>query len=294
VAQRTAESKAADVFRFHPLAAAHLSYANKRERRKIHKAVYLGSHWVDLDAIDAEAAELAEHDPAQAERFFGNRIVAGGGAAFSADRWRELTDATIVVADRQVVTVGVDGARWEDALAVVATDVAQGFQWPLGIWEQPANAADDYEHPTDAVDGVMVDAFERFDVFRVYVDPTMIEHLLDRWQGRWGEKRVMSWFMNRPKATAYAVRRYAQALTAGDVSNDGDPTMAAHVRNARRWPVNVYDEDRRQLWVIGKDRSHSPLKIDGAAAGVLSWEARGDAIAAGALERQPAAEWFAY
>lgn len=293
VAQRTAEGKATDVFRFHPLAPAHLSYANKRERRKIHKAVYLGSHWVDLDAIEAEAAELAEHDPAQAERFFGNRVVAGSGVAFSADRWRELTDATVVVPDRALIVIGVDGARWDDALAMVATDVVQGHQWPLGIWEQPADAPDDYEHPVAAIDGAMKDAQERFDVWRVYVDPTLIENLLDRWQGRYGDKRVMPWFMNRPKATAYACRRYRQAMAGRDLTNDGDRVMAAHIRNATRWTVNVYDEERRQMWVIGKERAHSPLKIDAAAAGVVSWEARGDAIAAGVLHTTPA-DWYAY
>jgi hypothetical protein len=35
---------------------------------------------VNLDSIEAEAAELMETDPAQAERFFGNRAVAGHGS----------------------------------------------------------------------------------------------------------------------------------------------------------------------------------------------------------------------
>ncbi len=36
------------------------------------------------------------------------------------------------------------------------------------------------------------------------------------------------------------------------------------------------------MWVIHKDRPDSPQKIDAAVAAVLSWEARTDAIAAGA------------
>lgn len=293
VAQRTAESAAQDVFRFHPLAPAGLSYTNKRERRRIHRHVYMGSSWVDLDAIEAEAADLLEHDPGQAERFFGNRVVPGQGAAFSGDRWRELTDVTVIVADRRVITVGVDGARFDDALGIVATDVEAAHQWPLGIWEVPADAPPDYEHPFDQVDGTMVDAFDRWDVWRVYVDPQMIEHLLERWQGRWGDKRVVPWWMNRPKQTAHAVRRFATALTAGDVTNDGDSHLERHIRNARRWTVNVRDDKGRQMWVIGKDHPHSPRKMDAAAAAVLSWEARGDAIAAGALN-QRAGSWYAY
>ena len=79
VAQTTFESMTDDVFKFFREPPAHLSYRNKRERRKIHEYVYDGSWWVDLDSIEAEAAELLEHDPAQAERFFGNRRVNGSG-----------------------------------------------------------------------------------------------------------------------------------------------------------------------------------------------------------------------
>ncbi|WP_226962645.1 hypothetical protein [Streptomyces sp. C8S0] len=87
VAQRTAESKVRDVYRFHRLPPGGLSYANKAERRKIHRHVYAGSTHIDLDAIEGEAAELLEKEPAEAERFFGNRIVAGSGTWMVQDRW---------------------------------------------------------------------------------------------------------------------------------------------------------------------------------------------------------------
>jgi hypothetical protein len=86
-AQQTFESTSEDVFRFWRRPPAHLSYRNKAERAKIHRHVYAGSPWVDLDAIDAEAAELAERDPAQAERFFGNRVVSGTGAWLPDGLW---------------------------------------------------------------------------------------------------------------------------------------------------------------------------------------------------------------
>lgn len=95
VAQTTFESAAADVFRFyrnpdealrdkngHPL-----SYLDKRQRRKIHEYVYEGSWWVPLDSIEAEAVELLERDPAQAERFFGNRLTRGAGTWLPDGLW---------------------------------------------------------------------------------------------------------------------------------------------------------------------------------------------------------------
>jgi hypothetical protein len=66
-----------------------LSFRDKQERRKILAYVYQGSKHVNLDSIDAEAAELMATDPAQAERFFGNRLVQGHGAWLPDGLWDE-------------------------------------------------------------------------------------------------------------------------------------------------------------------------------------------------------------
>lgn len=87
VAQRTAESDATDLHIDFPTPPAGWSFKNKAERRKILRFVYAGSPWVDLDAIEAEALELLERDPAQAERFFGNRIVHGAGSWLPDGLW---------------------------------------------------------------------------------------------------------------------------------------------------------------------------------------------------------------
>lgn len=87
VAQTTFETAAADVFRFFRQPPPKWRYARKDERRRIHAYVYEGSAHVDLGSIEAEAAEMAQTDPAQAERFFGNRIVAGGGSWLADGAW---------------------------------------------------------------------------------------------------------------------------------------------------------------------------------------------------------------
>lgn len=86
-AQRTYESRSLDIYKFYRRPSTELSYKNARERRRIHAYVYKGSPWVDLDAIEAEAAELMETDPAQAERFYGNRIVHGMGSWLKDGLW---------------------------------------------------------------------------------------------------------------------------------------------------------------------------------------------------------------
>lgn len=292
VAQRTAAAKQPDIFRHHPQAPKGLSYVNKAERRKIHRAVYDGSPWVDLDAIEGEAVELLQFDAAQAERFFGNRCVAGKGVAVNPERWKALGTAVVPPKGRLIV-VGVDGARFRDALAAVATDVESGAQWPLGIWERPEDAAHDYEHPVAEIDGAMVEAFARWNVWRAYVDPQYIEHLLEKWQGRWGADRVLPWHTNRPRQMAWAVREWEQALAAGDLTHDADEVFARHVENAHKQPVNVKDDEGVAMHVLGKDRRGSPHKMDAAVASVLSWQAKGNAVAAGALSSRSRKPVFA-
>jgi hypothetical protein len=47
--------------------------------------------------------------------------------------------------------------------------------------------------------------------------------------------------------------------------------------------VTALDDKERQMHVLSKSSSRSPQKIDIAAAAVLSWEARSDALASGAV-----------
>lgn len=92
VAQQIYESGAPDIYSQFKQPPAGLSYKNKVDRRKIHNHVYgealkeNGGH-VPLDSIEALAVRLLKKDPAQAERFFGNRLVAGAGTWLPEGLW---------------------------------------------------------------------------------------------------------------------------------------------------------------------------------------------------------------
>jgi hypothetical protein len=277
-----------------------LSIRNKVERRRALKIVYGDSitgtrggkkgevkGWINPDRIDAEILALLPRDPQQAERWFLNRKEADEAKAFNVEVFRRNSrrrkkDSPLEPDDGALIVIGGDGARFADGLGLIATEVETGYQWSLGIWEVPASAPDDYEHPFDEVDGAMVDAFERFEVYRAYLDPQYIEDWVDLWQGRWGEKRVIRWHTNRNKPIAWAVRRYTEAVATGAFENSGDEDFVRHMKNAVKRPVSIYDERHRKMHSIGKDGPDSPRKMDGAMAAVLSWEARGDAIREGA------------
>jgi hypothetical protein len=271
------------------------SVRNKTERRRVLRKVYGDSiisrgGWIDLDRIDAEIEALLAHDPAQAERWFLNRKLPMGGAAFDPEAWAKLARRHVPERTAMIV-LGIDGARHDDAIAIVATEVKTGYQWPVCIIERPQGAPEDYEHDLSIADGAVTELFERYIVWRVYADDQYIGNWIDTLANRYGAKRIITWHTNRPRQICWAVRGYEDAISSGDVAHDGNPVFTAHIRNARKRMLTVLDDHQRQMHTLAKDSIRSPRKIDAAMAAVLSWEARQDAIASGVfIGETPVAE----
>jgi hypothetical protein len=80
----------------------------------------------------------------------------------------------------------------------------------------------------------------------------------------------------------YALQAFQTAMIGGSISHSGDADLSRHIGNAHKLILAQRDEQGKPLWLIQKERADSPYKIDLAMAAVLSWEARNDAIAAGA------------
>lgn len=285
VAQVQFESKAQDIYRQFKQPPSNLSYKNKVERRKIHTIVYgealkqNGGH-VDLDSIEAEAFDLIERDAAQAERFFGNRIVAGADSWLDPLKVDELATGNDLV-DGESITIGFDGSLRDDATALVGCRLSDGYVFLLGVWEAPleAEAASEWEVPVGEVDAAVAAAFKRFTVSRMYCDPAYWQDIVDRWGSEYGEKIVTQWWTNRERAMVAALERFATAVSTSELSVETDDTLLRHLKNAKR-------KQTRSGVLIRKDRPGSPNKIDLAVAAVLAYEARGDAIAAGALKEK--------
>ena len=278
VAQRTAESKVQDVYRFHRLPPSGWSYTNKAERRKIHRFVYAGSTHIDLDAIEGEAAELLEKEPAEAERFFGNRIVAGTGTWLRRDQWddraapREIPDGTAVV-------LGFDGSDIDDWTAI-RLETMDGYQFtPVysslrlpTIWDPSEWGG---QTPRLEVDAAIDELMRRYQIVRAYCDPPYWETEIDGWADRYGEKRVVRWYTQRIVQMHAACERLVTDVTKADsgFEHDDCPDTSAHVGHARKAARTA---DR---YVLRKAAPHQ--KIDLAVVSVLAHEAAGDAIAAG-------------
>ena len=239
--------------------------------------------WSDIDGI-LELWKDPTTDRRYFERMWLNRPTSAMGAAFDAARWVKLRRAHEVPAGALIV-LGFDGSRHLDATALVATEVESGHIWDVGIWERPPKAQE-WEVPELEVSAAVEAMFERFDVWRLYGDPHYWETTLASWASTWGEKRVVQWDTRRTVAMAYAVRAFANAIATGALHHAGSPALERHIGAAQKRMTHTLDDEGKQLFTICKERDDSPHKIDGAAAAVLSWRARLDALAAGALEEQ--------
>jgi hypothetical protein len=280
-AQQTFESKAEDIFKFYRQPPANLSYLNKRERHKIHEIVYDGSPWVDLAAIESEAAELLETDPTQAERFFGNRLVQGLGSYMPEALW-EASKAAVPSTETRI-TLGFDGSRSGDWTAIRA-ETADGYRFTptygpdsRPTWWNPAEWPDG-RIPRGEVDSAVQELFAKYEVGRMYVDPRHWETQADAWALNYGDDVVVMWPTNQIGRMFEALSRFIEDTSERSTTHDGDTTARLHAFAARKVAK------QGDKYVLGKPSENQ--KIDILMADVLAHEAAADMRAQGWQERK--------
>jgi hypothetical protein len=278
-AKRTMDSLRPDIFKYFPQAPKTLSYANKRERRKIHQIVYSGSDHVDLDAIEAEASELMEKDASQAERFFGNRMVSGSATWLELAKWEQRAQLQ-EVSGRPRVVLGFDGSDVDDWTAIRMEIPEIGYQFTPRygpnrlptIWN-PA----DYEGqvPRLEVRAAMEELMDVFDIIRGYFDPPYWESEVDEFAEKYGEKRILRWHTRRPVQMHEACERLKVDVNKADskFTHDGCEITSSHVGNTR----SAARPAKRYVLV----KASANQKIDACVTSVITHEAAGDVIAAG-------------
>lgn len=281
-AQRTAEARVEDIFRFHRLPPAKWSYKNKAERRRIHAFVYKGSDHVDLDAIEAEAAELLEKDPEQAERFFGNRLVQGAGTWLEDGLW-DGAEKRQDVAAGTAVCAGFDGSEVDDWTAI-RLETLDGFQFTPTygpdsrptIWNPSAWGG---RVPRGEVHAAWDEIVRRYQLVRAYCDPPGWQSEIESWALEHGETVFLEFATYRTVQMYAALERTVTDLTTGGLAHDGCEVTRLHVGNARKV---AKPSDR---YLLGKPSQ--PQKIDVAMSSVLAHEAARDAVAAGEGVEEP-------
>jgi hypothetical protein len=251
------------------------------------------AEWSDIAGITDQWNDPTA-DRSFLERVWLNRLVRATDRAFDAEVWRKATRPNHVVEDGATIVLGFDGSRYNDATALVATEVLTGFQWAVGVWERPyvagpAHERSDWEVPELEVEAAVQGAFERFDVWRMYGDPPNWQTHMAKWSGEYGEEKVGEFRTNLWRKMCGALKSYKLAMQTGELTHGTGPghprdhdALTRHIGNSHRLQLRTLDEDRLHEWVIVKERKDSVNKIDAAVAGALSWQARTDALKAGA------------
>lgn len=247
------------------------------------------AQWVDLRRL-VEEIQDPDTDPSDARRYYLNTAAPSSDWAFDREKWSNELAAPEMVDDGAFIVAGFDGARHDDATAIVCVDIESGVSWLHAAWEHPGGEAD-WEVPQLEVDDAVADLFNRWSVWRMYCDPPYWETSVATWQSKYmfdkKEPAVVPWWTNRWRPIGYACQAVATAIRSNEITHivdDDDDVLTRHMRAAVRRRVNARDEKGRPLWTLSKPAPGR--KIDAAMALVLAWEARRDAIAAGVTARK--------
>lgn len=305
VAQRTSESQAKDVNRDFRQPPANLSFKNKAERRKIFQFNYAGAPWVSVDTIEGEAAEMMEKDPADAERFFGNRLVAGAGKWVTPEEWdAKKVKVPVTVSPRTAVALGMDLSNNNDWTGIRLETVDQyqftpsyivGGDRRLTVWD-PALFGGFI--PRGEVRAAVDYLASEFRIVRAYIDPAgsamgAIDDSalndddswrteLAEWASKYGSKVFLPWSCARVSPMHASLEQFRSAIRNPEAkfTHDGDTVTRTHITNA------VMVAKTMQRYVLGKPHGADHQKIDQAMSSDLAHEAAMDAIKDGAFTEE--------
>jgi hypothetical protein len=261
------------------------------------------------EVMDLERILTEIYDPrnpvAESRRYFFNQATSPEDSFLSEDEVRGAADVESVVADKDIVVLGFDGSAGRsqrkkdddgrrsggrkievaDSTGLVATRVTDGHQFVVGVWEQPPGVAGiGWEPPRAEVEAALVRAHATWKVVGFYGDPAHWSEEMARWTAKWGasykakrtQDQPIRWKTNQHTLWADTVKAYRAALRSGAVTHDGTHEFVQHLLNAR-------NRATRSGLTIAKDTPDSPNKIDLVVAGVYSYAAYLDALAAGVL-----------
>lgn len=253
--------------------------------------------WVNLERVVEDFWD-PDSTVEDSRKFFLNQITARADSWLSQLEIGPVKDATKVVAPGEMITLGFDGSRGRkkgitDATALIACRVSDGHvfePFPESVWEQPSNFPRNqtWSPPVAVIESAVEQAFKTWKVVGFYADPAMWESYIAKWEARWGKSLLVKssaahpieWWMTgqRSGKTVQALKSFKDAVLNQELTYDGALYLTSHLLNARMVPKGNGIQ-------IEKKHPDSADKIDAAIAAVLAYNARLDAIAAGALRK---------
>src|SRR5690625_2230609 len=233
--------KNARLFYFHRQASDdHDLTTEEGAREAVIEATGPAISWRNVDGV-VELWRDPTTDRELWERVWCNRFVKSGRRAFDAQLWKKQATEENPAMPGSLIVLGFDGSQFDDSTGLIGTHVATGYQWVVGAWEKPYDV-DEWEVPSHEVDEAVRDAFEMYDVWRMYADRPYWREYVAKWAGEFGDKRVIEWYTNRRRQMSYALEGFDTAIKTGAITHSGDERLGRHVGNAHKHELKMRDE----------------------------------------------------
>lgn len=246
------------------------------------------SVWCKPDNVIPSALR-GDMPPARARRMYLNQIVAGDDKLWTeADIKANKVDDILRAGDK--IVLGFDGGKSDDATALIAIRVDDGFIQPLLVEEKPTAArAKGWEVSHEKVNSVVSEAFRLYQVQGFYADVHLWEDDLIDWTASYGPGLLVRSTADRPihwdmrggpagggqsRKVIYAHEALISNWNARSLRHRGgqDPLTAS----LRRHMLNAVRRDGDFGVGFSKESPESPKKIDAYSALVLANAALND------------------
>jgi phage terminase large subunit-like protein len=231
--------------------------------------------WLDVDRIAArlEVDRIPSHE---FRRYHLAQLVRPQGQWLPPGAWEDLAEVDRPPpAEGAEVVLFFDGSYNGDCSALVGCELGERpHLFVVGCWERPDGAVE-WLVPREEVKARVAWAMRRWKVRLFGYDPFGWHAEGEQWAEAYGEPPVLLWETNlRKRMSAACSRFYTTVVTAG-VTQDGDPRLARHLRNA------VVKETPEGAYITKAGRSGPKIDLAVAAVGALD-------LAATPVEEPPA------
>lgn len=217
----------------------------------------------------------------ESRRKWYNQCEAPEDAYVTSQEWDANEHPELKLEAGEEITMFLDCSLTDDATALVACRISDGFTKPLGLWKRPpGKRGETWKVPRESVDDTVQEAMRIYRVVSFWGDPSHVlddetglhywDPLFDAWHREYG-RRLKLWArpegrdrhsimfdMVRLDVQKRFVTYVDQAYTAicdKDFPHDGDARLRSHMLNARRQPTKAGMS-------IAKEGRESQRKID--------------------------------
>lgn len=219
--------------------------------------------WIDLERVYEDCMDV-DTPATDILRYFFNLARKGTKKAFDPSKLKPLKRSDRVVAADEPCMLMFDGARTRDCAVLSAWTIGDTpHHFEVQVWERPANASGDYEHPRGEIKGAVREFMAAHDCVLFAYDSSFhdLNSMYDDWLDEYGEAGkdggiVLGYPTATGKRMEAAVLRVQEDTRAGRYTHDGSEAITAHLHNA------ITVKNRGGWTTLAKEKDS--MKIDGA------------------------------